>query len=284
MLCCTKVNNKISFLLVSFALIILVEGITFEQDINLTLEQKKLLDKFKDRVVDKLPHDYMKKEIYLIKWLRTSNFNIDIAEERLYRNLQWRKEQSMDTIQSEDFSDMWESDIRYNLEGRDKMGRPYILIEIKHADPRRIVLQGKGDRLVRYLDKGFDETCGLVREMGDRYGNMTRGNALINADGFNLVQHGCLQCVPYMLRHLFSFVNYFPECIDKMIFVNCPRTVEQLLNLAKTAITEEMRNSIFIYGKDKRVWMQALSQDFDQDQLPPSLGGTKSQNNEVDDY
>lgn len=69
-----------------------------------------------------------------------------------------------------------------------------ILIEIKHADPRRIVLQGKGDRLVRYLDKGFDETCGLVREMGDRYGNMTRGNALINADGFNLVQHGCLQC------------------------------------------------------------------------------------------
>lgn len=130
MLCCTKVNNKISFLLVSFALIILVEGITFEQDINLTLEQKKLLDKvrlqfeklcmqsnffnlifvlqFKDRVVDKLPHDYMKKEIYLIKWLRSeiyisfhmyehistcswlmlfsaSNFNIDIAEERLYR-------------------------------------------------------------------------------------------------------------------------------------------------------------------------------------------------------
>ncbi|OXA64701.1 protein real-time isoform X2 [Folsomia candida] len=239
------------------------------------MDQKKLLDKFKQRVIDRLPHEYMKKEIYLIKWLRSSDFQLDTAEDRLIRNLRWRQEQRMDTIHTEDFSDMWKNDFRYYTEGRDKLGRPFVLVEIKDMDPRRFIIQGKGERLVRYLDKGFDEVCGLVRELGEKWNNMTRVNVLVNADGFNVVQHACIPCIPIMLRHIFSFVEHFPECADKFIFVNCPRTVEQILSIGKAVVTEEMQNSIFIYGKDKKIWMQGLSQDFDKDQLPPSLGGIK---------
>lgn len=41
----------------------------------------------------------------------------------------------MDTIHSEDWSDMWDNDFRYYTEGRDKMGRPckfelYLLLYI----------------------------------------------------------------------------------------------------------------------------------------------------------
>lgn len=87
----TKFRRHILSVSVYLTLIILVRGITFEQDINLSMDQKKLLDKvrtffgsicknhnlilsyfeqFKQRVIDRLPHEYMKKEIYLIKWLR----------------------------------------------------------------------------------------------------------------------------------------------------------------------------------------------------------------------
>lgn len=36
-----------------------------------------------------------------------------------------------------------------------------------------------------------------------------------------------------------------------------------------------MRKRMFVYGTNKKVWMEALKKGFDLDQLPPSLGGTK---------
>ncbi|OXA63243.1 hypothetical protein Fcan01_01172 [Folsomia candida] len=268
-------NSKILNFATFIILINLVGAAVFEKDVNLTMDQKALLDKFKIRMADKLPHEYMQKEIYLVKWLRSSNFNLDQAEERLLKNLEWRKEQNMDTIHSEDWSDMWGADFRYFTEGRDKLGRPFMVVEMLTADPRKIVLQGNGDRLVRYVDKAIDEACQLVQELGEKYGNMTRGNAITNLDGFSLIKHGCIRCLPFLIRNVVSFSQHWPECVDKMIFVNAPTEIEQILTLARPLVSEETRENMFVYGTNKKVWMEALRQDFDLDQLPPSLGGTK---------
>lgn len=79
-------------------------------------------------------------------------------------------------------------------------------------DPRRFIIQGKGERLVRYLDKGFDEVCGLVRELGEKWNNMTRVNVLVNADGFNVVQHACIPCKNYAYINNF-FSNFWSKIL-----------------------------------------------------------------------
>jgi hypothetical protein len=61
-------------------------------------------------------------------------------------------------------------------------------------DVRKAVISGKGDRLVRYVDKAIEEGCNLVRELGDKYKNITRGHLIINMNGFNNIQHGCIRC------------------------------------------------------------------------------------------
>lgn len=217
----------------------------------------------------------MKREIYLIKWLRSNNYNLDRAEDALYRNLRWRKEQKMDTIHSEDWSDMWDNDYRYYIDGRDKMGRPFLFLELKHFDARKLIVQGKGERMLRYFSKAWDEGCNLIQELGAKYGNMTRGNVVFDLDGFNAVQHVCIQCIPYMIRNVVDFVQHFPECLDKMIYVKSPQIMEQVLTLTKPLLPAEYGNSTFVYGTNKEVWMAGLREDFDLDQLPPGLGGTK---------
>lgn len=69
-------------------------------------------------------------------------------------------------------------------------------------DIRRIVISGKSARLLRYADKTYDEACGLVRELGEKYQNVSQGNIILNLEGFNLVQTGCLRCnILKMLKH-----------------------------------------------------------------------------------
>ncbi|OXA63247.1 hypothetical protein Fcan01_01176 [Folsomia candida] len=243
----TKVICQVITILFSFSLVSQVVGATFENDVTLTLEQKKVLDQFRNDLVGKLPHAYMETEMYLIKWLRTSNFQINSARERLSKNLRWRVEQNMDKIHTQDWSDMWDADFHYFTDGRDKLGRPYMFVPIGHADARKMVLQGKGSRLSRYVDKVMDEFCNLVRESGEKY-NTTRGTILYDMNGFNPLQHACLRSPP---------------------------SLHGLMDMGKPYIPEQFKKHIFIYGKSKQVWMKALRQDFDLTELPPSLGGSK---------
>lgn len=89
----TKVICQVITILFSFSLVSQVVGATFENDVTLTLEQKKVLDQvflireaqqflysykkmtfkfqFRNDLVGKLPHAYMETEMYLIKWLRS---------------------------------------------------------------------------------------------------------------------------------------------------------------------------------------------------------------------
>jgi hypothetical protein len=52
-------------------------------DLSITYNQKVALDKFKELVGPRLPHDYMSEDIYLIRWLRAKNFDIPAAEKML---------------------------------------------------------------------------------------------------------------------------------------------------------------------------------------------------------
>ncbi|XP_021943090.1 SEC14-like protein 2 [Folsomia candida] len=259
------------------------KAITFEEDVTLTLAQKGLLDEFKIRVMPKLVEPYMQDDLFLLKWLRYSNFNVESAESRLLKHMAWRKKNGMDTIDQEDFSDL-RPDFRYSLEGRDKLGRSFIYFEAGTIDLRRALVQGKGEKLMRYVDKGLQEACTLVRNLGQEYKNITRGHLIINLDGFNIMQHGCLRCIPFLLRIVIGYEENYPECADQIITVNTPSSVEPVLNAIKALLSPGMRKSLHIYGTNRRQWLNELEKDFDFDKLPPSLGGSKIYAGMEDDY
>lgn len=70
-----------------------------------------------------LNRDFMKYDIYLIRWLRSRDFDINAAEAMLRDNLKWRKERKMDTILKENWDDMWK-DFHATIDTQDRDGRP----------------------------------------------------------------------------------------------------------------------------------------------------------------
>lgn len=69
-----------------------------------------------------------------------------------------------------------------------------LYLNVGGYDVRKAIISGKGDRLLRYVDRAYEKACGLVRELGNKYQNVSQGNLILNLDGFNLVQTGCLRC------------------------------------------------------------------------------------------
>ncbi|XP_035700466.1 SEC14-like protein 2 isoform X2 [Folsomia candida] len=224
-----------------------------------------------------MPQDYMKSEIYLVKWLRTSNFHIGAAEERLFQHLEWRKDRGIDDEKYEldRKSEPLDDDIRFYLDGRDKLGRPFMLLETRNHDARRLIIQGKYDKLVRFYEHAFESGCKLVLDFTEKYKNVTRGHLLVNLDGLIIQQNSCVACVTMFVQNIINFVQNYPECIDKIIVANAPLSFNVFANIGKAAFSEEIRRNVQVYGKNTQLLRKSLSTDFERDQIPPSLGGSK---------
>ncbi|CAL8089273.1 unnamed protein product [Orchesella dallaii] len=197
----------------------LVAGISVEKDLSLTLSQKNALDKFRAQVEPLLDQSYMKNDIYLIRWLRARNFDLRSAENMLRENLKWRREQKIDGIRKEDWNDM-RRDYHATIDTYDKEGRPIGVIDIYDWDIRRAVLQGKGQRLLRYMDYLLESITTQVFERQDRGMNVTQWKVLGNADGFNLIEHGCPLCIPLWIQFIQGLENHYHGWLDELIVID----------------------------------------------------------------
>lgn len=61
-------------------------------------------------------------------------------------------------------------------------------------DLRKAMTSGGAVRLFRYLIKLIDENTEQVFKLQREGKNVTQWKALINMEGFNLIQHGCASC------------------------------------------------------------------------------------------
>ncbi|OXA44664.1 Choline dehydrogenase, mitochondrial [Folsomia candida] len=221
-------NCTLACLVVLIIAATFVRGVTFEEDTTLTLTQKNLLENFKSSMLDKVPHGYMKEDIFLLKWLRLFYFNAG------------------------------------------------------SFDPRKAIVQGKADRLERYTYQSIEGGCKLVRELGQKYGNVTRAVLIINFDGFNPITHSCLRCIPVLLRILVSFFDHWPECVDSLTALNAPESLLPLVEILRPVVDDISGIRIRLFGKNRKLWSEALGKEIDLTELPVSLGGSKKHKSDRD--
>ncbi len=78
-------------------------------------------------------------------------------------------------------------------------------------DLRQAGLTGKMSRVARYLDSYLEQVTTLVRTLREKEGrNITQYSYVINMDGFNPIQHLCLQCLPMVLNFISSYEQHYP--------------------------------------------------------------------------
>lgn len=71
---------------------------------------------------------------------------------------------------------------------------PVFSIPIGDWDIRRAVIAGKGDKLMRYFDKVFEEASTMIRLMQADGQNATQLIVIFDVSSFSLGQHSCPRC------------------------------------------------------------------------------------------
>jgi len=275
-----KIQNSfvlLSYILLTVVCFLLVEstyGIPVEEDLTITYKEKVALEKFRQLVNEHLKDDYMKQDIYLIRWLRAANLDLKLAEQKLLDNLKWRKENDIDSLLSEDFSD-FERDYPYTTDTHDKMGRPMIMLAFGDWDIRLAVLSGQARRFTRYLDRAFEDVSKQIRDKQARGENVTQAQFLINLENFSLTQQGCIQCLPAIFTY-FQHQVYYPNLADNIVLVNTPTVFEVVLRLLRPIMAAETRVALKVFGSNRQQWQQFLYSIIDKDQLSRDFGGTRS--------
>jgi len=259
---------------VVFGVFAVTLGVKLDQDLTLTRSQYEALEKFKENVIPRLEKDYQKTDIYLIRWLRARNFNVRQAEEMLFSDLKWRAQEKMDQINDEDWSDM-EIEYPYYLDGYDHEGKPILTANYDEWDIRKGVLSGKLQRLMRWMTKAQNDGVSKVRELQAEGKNITQWDFIINMNNFNLVQHGCIQCLPIYTTFVSNYENHFPGSCDKIILLNTPQVFEIVLNLIRPIMSQQTRDALKVYNNNREEWDPILFADIDRDQLVKEYGGTK---------
>ncbi|XP_035714226.1 SEC14-like protein 2 isoform X2 [Folsomia candida] len=216
----------------------------------------------------------MKKDIYLVRWLRARNFNIHDAELMLINNLEWRKENGIDTILDEDWSD-FEKDFPFDIQGCDKEGRPVITVPVGDWDIRKAVLAGKQKRTMRYFDKLFEEITTYIRISQEKGENVKQYDLIVEMSNYNLINQGCAMCIPIYHHFLQTYANYYPGTGHSTTLVNVPNI---FLTLWEILIPfRSSRDEFHMYGKNTIEWQAALLKFIDKAQLTKAFGGVRNE-------
>ncbi|ODM90084.1 SEC14-like protein 2 [Orchesella cincta] len=250
-------------------------SISVEKYLTMTSSQKNVLDQFREKVEPIITTSYMKLDTYLIQWLRARNFDIDSAEAMLRENIKWRKENGIDEMKNEDWSDI-SPDFHATFDTYDKTGRPIVVIDIYDWDIRRSVLQGKGKRGLRYVMSRVENVTGQVYERQEKLGmNVTQIVVLGNAEGFNVIQHGCPVCLSLWIQFVQYIENYYPEVLDELIIIEATPAIQVVLEAIRPFLTRSNREAIKVFGTNKAKWMPYLDNKISKEERRERYGGTR---------
>ncbi len=114
-----------------------------------------------------------------------------------------------------------------------------------------------------------------VFELQAKGQNVTQWKVLGNAEGFNLIEHGCPICLPLWIQFAQNIENNYAGWCDELIVVDAPPTISVVLDAVKPFLSRQTREAMTIFGMNKKKWQPYIEQRISKDQLTSKYGGTK---------
>ncbi|ODM94177.1 SEC14-like protein 2 [Orchesella cincta] len=271
-------NIKYLTCLCFFCVIIIprhVKSDVVDEELILTQKEKTAFDKFKAAVYPKLSLEMMKHDVYLLRWIRAKNLDVQLAERDILEMVKFVRVNKIENIMEEDFGDIMD-EFPYHMDIVSFKLSPIGYGSTEGAwDIRRTILQGKRTQLMRYVYRMVFGVMFKVVEINKKQPNVTKFNVLVSFDGFNLVQHMCPLCVSTYITLLQLYERYLPGCAEEIIVINSPTTIHVLLNMLRPFFSESTNRALKIFGPNKTKWKPYRDARIDPNKLPEQFGGNR---------
>ncbi|CAL8125441.1 unnamed protein product [Orchesella dallaii] len=244
-----------------------------------TSEEAKVLSEFRKRVSDVLKNKEQNEDIFLIRWMRARDLNLDKAENMLRNSLKWREENNVDKVLEVKFDPFYSHEFPCTVLSQDKIGNPVLAIPLGKWDFREIVSQGKTEEFKLYVSYVFETIMEGMRER-----NLKRNPDLLpisqvtvvcDWDSFSYMQLVNIKAVQQLLHMASVFDAHYPEILYHCFFLNCPSFFNIFLAMLKPVLAPKTLGKITIHGSNMSEWEPAVHEVIEPDQLHVVLRSLK---------
>ncbi|CAL8070784.1 unnamed protein product [Orchesella dallaii] len=216
-------------------------------------------------------YKFAQDDLYLLKWLAASNFNVRNAAKQLTSHLEWRAKEKIDTIDKEDWDIIKEYPIFFDTV--DKQGRSVAEAWLSEWNVRQAVVTGSLKKLARLVTYTMETQTRLLYEARAQGSNVTQGTILVDLEGVNIIQHVCPVCLPMYTSVVMNLETHYPYVWNKVYLLNMPDVFNIIIRLVRPIMRKATRDSLKSYvTKDQ--WLPLLDEAIDKNQRSLRLGGT----------
>ncbi|CAL8130722.1 unnamed protein product [Orchesella dallaii] len=252
-------------------------SVSFDKEITLTSKEKASLEDFKRLMIPKIPessyvYKFANDDLYLLKWLQASDFNVKNTEKLLTKHLEWRAKENIDTIDTEDWED-FRREHPFYINTVDKQGRPLAEFWLTDWNIRKSVLAGKLNQISRSMVYCMETQTRQLFETREKGSNITQATLLMDLEGVNIIQHICPSCLPVYVSIATNLEAHYPFLWNRIYLMNMPASFEPIVRLVRPIMRQSTRSSLKSYG-NKEQWLPLLDETIDKNQRSLRFGGT----------
>jgi len=244
---------------------------------NYTDAERDAIDKLRPLIADYLVPEYMKTDVYHLRLLKATKFDVENAVEMVKRTTEWRKHHNVDEILNQDLSE-YSLDIPVRVEGVDKEGSPIVQMYYGKWKLRKYALSGDQElwnvplKVFIHALETAEQTLYEIQKSGGQ--NISSVYGLDDIDGFSFKHHACPQCLSMTAEFLRTLLHY-PSIAKKIVFMNVPKIFYYVTQLMNEILPSEIMQVISFYTPNNNKWRNEVLKDISADQLPKDFGGTQ---------
>jgi len=246
---------------------------TYEEFTTLDKVQQQRLGEFRSRVAPSLPQEYMKSDVFLLRFLRANDFDLEKTQTMLEKTLKWREKNKIATILSEDWN-QYDDEYKSFWEGCDRDGRPIISFPVGQWNLRKPVFEGNSEKLKRHFLEIMEEAFQMLRSMDQSGEKAAQVTYLYDMDGFNFHNQGCVPCLPVITGIFDAFGQNYPELAHRIYVMNVPQLFMPFIGSLRQIFPPGVSKIVEIYAKNDARAVAALLTEIDPSQLTRKHGGT----------
>jgi len=244
---------------------------------SITAVEVGLIAEFRKRFQSGELNEDQSRDLFLVRWIRARNHNLDKAEEMLRKSLKWRKENDIDNISSWEPPKEIEAMVPIDILGTDADNIPYIVLNMGKVNLLQIVKTGQQATAIKYIQKTYEVVeRQITGEKKQRDGTpVTAGVAIFSYKGFSFKTCANVGVAELFLNISKSFEANRPEILNKMYVINAGKAFTVLFSLVKPILATATRNKISVYNSASK-WKPVLQKNIPADILPVAFGGSNS--------
>lgn len=214
-------------------------------------------------------------DLYLLRWLRARNFNVEAAEKMLRDSLKWREELEVEKLRDWEPPEVFQKYYPCGISGFDKEGSPVIIVPFAGLDMWGMMHTVNKADFIRMTIKTLESFLNIAAEQAQKFDQeAAKVVCIIDMENFNVRQYAWRPAGEVIVALLQMYEANYPEILKACYIINAPKVFAIAYAVIKNFLNDYTLKKMQIIKNDPRKWQPILLEIIERDQLPAHFGGT----------